>query len=934
MRLKKLVLNNVRSYDTLRLDFDGDFLYFFGLNGSGKTTIGRALLFLVGVEPESGDIRNGADALEVVGGFSPEGVGVPWPLDDDGLFWIKVEKERGKSARYFYKKGEQWVKTSKVRVYSFFSDVGASPSQVFLQMGAIPLPFRSASEEHIKKRGIREHRRRRFDALVDLLGLRRYVERLVDKEEELEEVGYKFREVSAKLEEAQMRFDSLRRKKQLWDEYQRLSGEKKILEKEIRLSEVASVLTQMRDVARRLGEVCSKLRSVEAELQEVATIRDELVDRLGVLRRELSEVKKREENYLKRREELSSKIYALKDKLQQIGDVSLTEEEWQQVASIGMDVSSVDREIKSLSREISATSKRLASVQASREAMEKLLAERKAELVSLLSERPDRPDDTQLEELLRDIELLRSRLRSLKRRYEKYQKVLKRARVLVKDPAVAQIVSKVLAIWSDGGKYLDVVSSQPDVSGSSLFDFVSQVEDESLEKLLKRIIIADSEEGRDLIRSKGAAAVWNGEIWEWWGKYLIEGGVEGVGIVPDESLDAMEAEIAKVESEIAERTKVLSALKRQVEHYKAWESKKRYIEEDIKAIEKKLSGMEDEGELRARLNALEARYAELERLRDILKRAALVRERMDLEKKLVRLEDELARLRRPDVDGLRKEIEGLSAELVEIKSRYRGLEEERRRLVAERDSLRKQLLSLKMSLAGVDGSLLREAVLWKGDDVASLKGRLMAVSASLASLGQLEDVSEVFREAEEVLQRMKIHYEEVERWKERAERDFYALKEGLNRSLKDIAASVSKKFSDFLKRFGFDGKVTISVTSELPFKGEVKVSIMAGDGDWVDYDAVRLSGGEGILIAFSLYLAFWLEKVGDIHMLVVDEAQTNLDDVNFERLMELLMNDVSGQIYVMTMVEPPLKVAENPNARIYHVYRNPVTGASEVVAVG
>jgi len=933
MKLKRLELSNVRSYDTLGLEFDGDFLYFFGLNGSGKTTIGRALLFLVGVEPESGDIRNGAESLEVVGGFSPENVSVPWPLDENGLFWIKVEKERGKTAKYFYKKGNQWVKTSKVRVYSFFSDVGASPSQVFLQMGAIPLPFRSASEEHIKRRGIREHRRRRFDALVDLLGLRKYVERLVDKEEELEEIDYKFREVSAKLEEAKMRFSSLKRKKQLWDEYQKLMDERNSLERAIRVSEVASVLYDMRSLAEQLGDVCRELSSIEREMARLTRIRGELTERLEAVKQELSEAKRQEEYYHRRREKISSEIYALKKRLEQIGDVKLTEEEWQQVSTSEISLSDVERKMRSLSRDISSLSKKIASLQASREAMEKLLSERKTELASLLESEPEKPKKGQLEAVIRDIESLKARLRSLKRRFKNYQKVLQEAQILVKDPHIAGIVSKVLAIWSTENRHLDVVKADAEFSGIPLLNFVSHVEDEVLENLLKRIIVVESEEERDVVRSKGAAAVWNGDIWEWWGRYLVEKGAEGVEVLPDESLDTLKLEISRLEQEIADKTKMLSNLRKISERYQSWENRKRYIEEDIKAIEKKLDQLEDEETLNERLRGLEEKYRELENLKNILERAELAKEKMDIEKRIIRLERELSKLEKPDVDGLRVEIEKISADLSEVKSQHRALEGRYRSLLDDKRALQQQLFSLNKSLSDVDQSLLEEAVQWKGEDVASLKGRLMAVNASIASLGQLEDVTEPYKEAEDVLHRMEIHYAEVKRWKENAERDFSALKEGLNRSLKDIANSVSSKFSEFLRRFGFDGKVSVSVTSEIPFKGEVRVSIMSGDGDWVDYDTVRLSGGEGILIAFSLYLAFWLEKVGDIHMLVVDEAQTNLDDVNFERLMELLMNDVSGQIYVMTMVEPPLKVTENPKARIYHVYRNPVTGASEVVAV-
>ena len=58
MKPLSVKIRNVRSYNVSELNYgDAKLIYYYGLNGSGKTTIARALLFLIGMEPEDQDIN-------------------------------------------------------------------------------------------------------------------------------------------------------------------------------------------------------------------------------------------------------------------------------------------------------------------------------------------------------------------------------------------------------------------------------------------------------------------------------------------------------------------------------------------------------------------------------------------------------------------------------------------------------------------------------------------------------------------------------------------------------------------------------------------------------------------------------------------------------------------------------------------------------------
>ncbi len=249
--------------------------------------------------------------------------------------------------------------------------------------------------------------------------------------------------------------------------------------------------------------------------------------------------------------------------------------------------------------------------------------------------------------------------------------------------------------------------------------------------------------------------------------------------------------------------------------------------------------------------------------------------------------------------------------------------------------IKSEMMNVSARLSGIDRDILEDAVSYEGDATPfSIDRQIALLRAKLEGMGYVEDVSDRYREMEKTLEAMKSRFAEVEKWQAEALEDLMNMKASLTKSIMNLQIKITEVFSEFLSTFGFDGKIEIHLDTEAPRTvGEVYVSVRSRDGVWNDYDVMRLSGGEGILVAFSLYLAAWMVKTGNVHFLMIDEAQTNLDSMNFSRLLKLLVEKIPGQIHIFTMVEPPKSIAERDDTIIYHVMRNVFDMSSEVLKV-
>lgn len=932
-------IRNIRSYNASELDYgDVKLIYYYGLNGSGKTTIARALLFLIGMEPEDQDIKRGEDFLEVEGIFDVSGIVSKFIPREDRLH-LYIRKERGKRAKYFVVSESGKRRISRTKIIEYFSELNVSPSQVFIQMGAIPLPFRSAVEEHIKRRGLSEHRRRRFFSLMELMGIRDYIGVLEEKKIDYNKVMEIYREAKLDLLEAKRNLEILQTKYERFREYQAIRREIDKLESLKKVITVANLLNQFRDIASKYGSLCRIRKQNQEDLNEKKELLMDIDSTVDSLQKEYERITRLIEEYEKEKESTISDIGRIEAEIKNLGRIEkpLSSDYMEfNTHQLRTEIEKMEEEIRRLSRQQSKLKSQLESVKGKRRSIEDLLKERERELVYLEENIPEKIDKDLLKDIANKVVYTRSKLNLLKEQYKKWKEKLEKTHVIVKDNKYSEIISKVLSIFLD--KDIDPVSfSVPNVDRyPSLYQFI-ETTDERLLALTKRIFVVSDESALDEVRARGAIAVLGDEMWDWWGKWDMPGNKVDIPSLEDrgswEDIERLENTLSELEQEY----KKLQDMER---NYNRYMDRLKFIRMDIESLRQRLLKMPRVEDLleqiknidnsinlllsRKKLAEATLHYKLLNNL--IEKRDRLNRRLLEIKKNYPdsrRLEDISARLSSmlTEKDFLEKDVKKLSMEIEKYKREMFGLEAEMNKLVA--------------MLRGFSKEELDAAVHYEGEQsLASIESQIGLLKKKLSEMGDVEDVSDRYEELKKVVIGMEKRFSEINKWKDFALDDLLRLKNEIIDSIARLQDQLIKIFSEFLSTFGFDGRVEINIDTDAPrIDGNVIVYIKTKEGVWSDYDVVRLSGGEGTLVAFSLYLAAWMVKVGEVHFLMVDEAQTNLDKVNFEKLIRLLLEKVPGQIHVFTMVEPPTIVTSRNDTVLYHVTRNVFSMYSEVVKV-
>ena len=935
MRPKKLKLRNVRSYVEAILDYqDAKLIYYYGLNGSGKTTIARALLFLVGMEPEDGDIRMGEEVLEVEGIFDVSDVTSSLVPRSDVLH-VHLEKQIGKKAHY--RIGEDGKRISHTRLSEYFASIGASPNQVFIQMGSIPLPFRSAVEEHIKKRGISEHRRRRFTALMDLMGIRDFIGVLEEKKLDYDRVMEIYKEAKLDLIDVSRNFELIKTQYERFLEYKTVREEIEKLKTLKKVVRAASFVQQLRELASEYGSLCRKHKQMVKELKEKEVLLAETEKTEKLLSKEYKKLTEAVETFEIKKNRVLADIGKVEGQLKELGDVKEPVDDKYMpltIPQLETEISKIEEQIKSLLRKKNTLKGKQETVKGQRESIARLLDERREELQKLIQDAPEPVDEDMMSQLAEDISSLKRRIDDIKERYKRWQAKLKQSPVVVKDERYAPVISKVLALFID--KDIAPLENTPSLPYPSLIEFV-ETDDEVIALLLSRVYVVESRQMADEVRSKGALAIAEDEMWDWWGIWEDPG--SGLQLaLSSEQIDHIETD--ELEAKLETMEKEYRQLQVQHKAYVRYQDRVRFVQTDIRSLEDKLRSMPDVSKIIEEIRRLDSKVEVLKHDKELAEQTLKYMRFLSLKKRRDRLYQQLETIKRDTPD--KKKVEDIVARLSSATTDKRYLEKDITKLKGVVSKMKRDMLTLKDKMLAIsaklsvyDKSLLEEAAAYDGDmSVLSIDRQIAILEAKLQGMGEVEDVTDRYEEMKKTVENMKRRFEEVEKWQAEALNDLMHMKKNLIDSIKQIQVKITDIFSDFLSTFGFDGKIEIHIDTEAPKTvGDVMVSIRSRDGVWNDYDVMRLSGGEGVLVAFSLYLAAWMVKTGDVHFLMIDEAQTNLDKVNFGKLLRLLLEKVPGQIHVFTMVEPPKVVADRNDALIYHITRNVFNMASEVIKI-
>jgi len=935
VRPKKLKLRNVRSYVEAILDYqDAKLIYYYGLNGSGKTTIARALLFLVGMEPEDGDIRMGEEVLEVEGIFDVSDVTSSLVPRSDVLH-VHLEKQIGKKAHY--RIGEDGKRISHTRLSEYFASIGASPNQVFIQMGSIPLPFRSAVEEHIKKRGISEHRRRRFTALMDLMGIRDFIGVLEEKKLDYDRVMEIYKEAKLDLIDVSRNFELIKTQYERFLEYKTVREEIEKLKTLKKVVRAASFVQQLRELASEYGSLCRKHKQMVKELKEKEVLLAETEKTEKLLSKEYKKLTEAVETFEIKKNRVLADIGKVEGQLKELGDVKEPVDDKYMpltIPQLETEISKIEEQIKSLLRKKNTLKGKQETVKGQRESIARLLDERREELQKLIQDAPEPVDEDMMSQLAEDISSLKRRIDDIKERYKRWQAKLKQSPVVVKDERYAPVISKVLALFID--KDIAPLENTPSLPYPSLIEFV-ETDDEVIALLLSRVYVVESRQMADEVRSKGALAIAEDEMWDWWGIWEDPG--SGLQLaLSSEQIDHIETD--ELEAKLETMEKEYRQLQVQHKAYVRYQDRVRFVQTDIRSLEDKLRSMPDVSKIIEEIRRLDSKVEVLKHDKELAEQTLKYMRFLSLKKRRDRLYQQLETIKRDTPD--KKKVEDIVARLSSATTDKRYLEKDITKLKGVVSKMKRDMLTLKDKMLAIsaklsvyDKSLLEEAAAYDGDmSVLSIDRQIAILEAKLQGMGEVEDVTDRYEEMKKTVENMKRRFEEVEKWQAEALNDLMHMKKNLIDSIKQIQVKITDIFSDFLSTFGFDGKIEIHIDTEAPKTvGDVMVSIRSRDGVWNDYDVMRLSGGEGVLVAFSLYLAAWMVKTGDVHFLMIDEAQTNLDKVNFGKLLRLLLEKVPGQIHVFTMVEPPKVVADRDDALIYHITRNVFNMASEVIKI-
>ncbi|NOZ92450.1 MAG: AAA family ATPase [Dictyoglomi bacterium] len=935
MKPQLLKIKNVRSYKEAILDYENaKLIYYYGLNGSGKTTIARALLFLIGMEPEDGDIRMGEDLLEVEGIFDVSDVSSSLVPRSD-ILHVYLEKQIGK--RVHYRIGEERKRISHARLSEYFSSIGASPTQVFIQMGSIPLPFRSAVEEHIKKRGLAEHRRRRFSALMDLMGIRDFIGVLEEKKLDYDRVMEIYKEAKLDLIDVTRNFELVKTQYERFLEYKAVQEEIEKLKKLRKVVQAAQLLTELRELARKYGELCRHRKTLLEELEEKRNLLKDIEKMEHRLSDDYKKLTKAIETFEVKKNRILADIGKVEGQLKSLGDVKEPHSDRYMMLTIPQlesVIAKIDSEIKALIRKKNALKSKQETMKGQRESIARLLEDRKKELEDLLKNIPEPVDEVYLGGLADEISTLKRHIRDIKERQRRWKEKLSKSPVIVKDARYADIVAKVLAVFLE--KDLAPLGKPAPLPYPSLQDYI-ETNDETLRRLLSRIFIVPDKESADEVRSAGALAIIHEEMWDWWGIWEEKQGNFHLAIsseqVEDVQTDELEEKLQHLEEEYKKLQKAHKA-------YLRHQDRIRFVKTDIQSLEQKLSTMPDVSRILEEIREIDRQIESLKDDKQLAEDTLRYQRYLSLTTRRDRLYRQLEEIKGDAPD--KKKIEDIVARLSSATTDKNYLEKDiskLRSLVSKEKremlSLKDKMLSLSAKLSVYDKDLLADASLYQGDmSTLSIDRQIALLEAKLQGMGQVEDVTLRYEEMKQTVENMKRRFEEVEKWQAEALGDLMQLKQNLINSIRQIQSQITDIFSDFLSTFGFDGKIEIHIDTDAPKTvGDVVVSIRSRDGVWNDYDVMRLSGGEGILVAFSLYLAAWMVKTGNVHFLMIDEAQTNLDKVNFGKLLRLLLEKVPGQIHVFTMVEPPKVVADRDDTLIYHITRNVFNMASEVIKV-
>ena len=935
MKPLTLKIKNVRSYKEANIDFgNAKLIYYFGLNGSGKTTIARSLLFLIGMEPEDGDIRLGEDRLEVEGLFDVSDISTSL-LPREDVLHIEVEKETGKRAHY--RIGEDRRRISHRKIADFFASQGASPSQVFIQMGSIPLPFRSAVEEHIKKKGLLEHRRKRFSALMDLMGIRDFIGILEEKKLDYDRVMEIYKEAKLDLIDASRNFELIKTKYERFLEYQNTKKEIEKLKRLRKIVEVSTLIKQLRKLAEEYGKRCRERKGILKEIEEKEiSLRDieKIKKRLSA---EHIALKKEIEKYEAHRGEILSSIGKIDGELSALGQVHMpTSDKFLglSVPQIEIEIRRIEDEIKKLSRQKGKLLSKVETLKGQRESISSLLLERKEELEVLIENVPDPVDEETLRALENQIATLRKNVSDIRKRKKMWEEKLKNSPVVVKDDRYLTYIADVLATFMD--KDVAPITTEIEVNYPSLDQFV-ETDDEDLFSLLKRVFVVPDKRAADKVRGLGALAIVDDEMWDWWGMWNKPKTVPTLALSSEKFEDT---ELSRMEEKLAMLESKYSTLKKKFKEYHKHQDKIRFIKADIEALEKKLESMDDPSKLMVEVKQIEDKISLLEKDKKLAETTRRYLRYLSLKEKKGKLQEKLKIIKEvvPDkskVEDIVARLSSISSDEHYLSNQIGRLKGAAAKLKREMTGIRSEMMNVSARLSAVDRDILKEAVSYDGDATPfSIDRQIALLRAKLEGMGYVEDVSARYREMEKTLEAMKNRFSEVEKWQAEALEDLINMKESLTKSIMNLQTKITEVFSEFLSTFGFDGKIEIHLDTDAPRTvGEVYVSVRSSDGVWNDYDVMRLSGGEGILVAFSLYLAAWMVKTGNVHFLMIDEAQTNLDSMNFSRLLNLLVEKVPGQIHIFTMVEPPQSIAERDDTIIYHVMRNVFDMSSEVLKI-
>jgi len=390
-------------------------------------------------------------------------------------------------------------------------------------------------------------------------------------------------------------------------------------------------------------------------------------------------------------------------------------------------------------------------------------------------------------------------------------------------------------------------------------------------------LVDDSLESKN--QMAGEVGVLNGHLVE------LEG-VDGVCPVCSTRLEQMTKDVLIQERrrKISELKESISNLEYRVEEYKAEKLNTQKLYERQKLLQQQI---EKERELRAKERDILIKISELRG-----KRSGLTESFSQISTR---------------AENLDKEIESLETERRKLvdKKQLLELRSQKHKLARDLEAVEKSIAGITVNEKAIDSieSQYRQAIEEYEKIAARQKSLDYVIEEKEKRLGDLQDRQTQFQDIEKEVERLGAKVDFLYQFKNALLAAQETLRRELITAVNEVMASIWASIYPYDKWTAARLEVT---------EDDYVLQLREYEGDWLNV-AGYASGGERIMAALSLRIAFTKVLIPHMSILILDEPTHNMDDNAIATFVEVLQNDLSGfldQIFIITHNE---KLAEAGN---------------------